>query len=189
MAVRSNFKNMTLCLMVIGLVCSALLAFVNQLTQEPIAAAQEKKTLDALKKVMPDFEQVSESEIEYEGQNYHCYKALSDTTVVGYAVVSSAMGFGGPLELMVGFDAQGVVWNTSVLAMNETPGLGAKCTETDFQSQFEKFDPAVRTLAVTKDGGEIDAITASTITSRAYVQAVSNAYKLIQHIKGGQCHE
>ena len=55
MAVRSNFKNMTLCLMVIGLVCSALLAFVNQLTQEPIAAAQEKKTLDALKKVMPDF--------------------------------------------------------------------------------------------------------------------------------------
>lgn len=189
MAIKSSFKNMTLCLMAICLVCSALLAAVNQVTAEPIAAAQEQKTLDALAQVLPPFEQVEEATIEVDGQNYRYYSALSDTTVVGYAVVSSVMAFGGPLELMVGIRVDGVVWATSVLQMNETPGLGAKCTESSFASQFDRFDPQSQNLAVVQDGGEIDAITASTITSRAYVSAVAQACKVFQSIVGGQRNE
>ena len=76
-------------------------------------------------------------------------------------------------------EADGLVCNTVVLSHSETPGLGAKCqTDASFIDQFKGWDPAARRLAVTKDGGEVDAITASTITSRAYTAAVANAYNV-----------
>ena len=99
---------------------------------------------------------------------------------------SSTVGFGGPLTLMVGVLPDGSVYNTSVLSHSETPGLGAKCTTDEhFISQFRGFDPAAKTLAVKKDGGDLDAITASTITSRAYALAVSNAVAVFNQLKEG----
>lgn len=86
---------------------------------------------------------------------------------------------------MVGITADGVVYNTSVLSHNETPGLGAKCnTDEKFMNQFKGFDPASKSLTVRKDGGDVDAITASTITSRAYALAIDNAVKALNSIKG-----
>ena len=84
----------------------------------------------------------------------------------------------------MGFDAEGVIWNTKVLSQAETPGLGAKCVEASFADQFRGFDPAQRTLGVKKDGGEIDAITASTITSRAYTSGVALAAQVRAAIAG-----
>ena len=81
--------------------------------------------------------------------------------------------------MLVGMEENGVVHATRVLSHSETPGLGAKCqTDTKFISQFEGFDSAARSLSVKKDGGDVDAITASTITSRAYSLAVANAAKV-----------
>ncbi|MBO6248018.1 MAG: FMN-binding protein, partial [Bacteroidales bacterium] len=86
---------------------------------------------------------------------------------------------------MVGITPDGVVYNTSVLSHTETPGLGAKCgTDEHFYSQFKGFNPAERILSVKKDGGDVDAITASTITSRAYALAVKNAVDAFNTIKG-----
>ena len=86
---------------------------------------------------------------------------------------------------MVGITADGIVYNTSVLSQSETPGLGAKCTEPAFADQFKNLNPAATKLAVKKDGGDIDAITASTITSRAYVAAVNNALAIYETIVSG----
>ena len=180
MAAKSSFKNMTLCLLTICLVCSALLALVSQLTAEPIADAQQKKTKATLAQVLPDFEKAESEVVSMDGTDFVCYTASVDTSVVGYAVVSPVIGFGGTLVLMVGFDDAGRVWSTSVLSHNETPGLGANCTDPAFKGQFDHFDPAEKVLQVRKDGGHIDAITASTITSRAYCKAVEQACRVYQ---------
>ena len=104
---------------------------------------------------------------------------------VGYAVESSTSGFGGPLSLIVGITADGVVYNTSVLSHSETPGLGAKCTTDEkFTSQWKGLNPSEKILKVKQDNGDIDAITASTITSRAYTLAVQNALSVVSVITG-----
>ena len=102
---------------------------------------------------------------------------------VGYAVESfTSKGFSGTINIMVGFDIDGNIIGTSVLSHSETPGLGAKMTEPAFYTQFIGKNPASFRLAVRKDGGDVDAITASTITSRAYCDAVDRAYRVFQKI-------
>ena len=185
MAVQSTFKNMSLCLLVICLVCSALLAGVYALTKEPIDAAAKAKNEEAIKQVLPEAAKVIEEEraVEFEGASYTynlAYDELGNT--VGCAINVAPVGFGGPIAIKVGFDVNGVIWNTKVLSQAETPGLGAKCVEPAFSEQFKGFDPAAKKLAVKKDGGDVDAITASTITSRAYTDGIALAVKVFQAI-------
>ena len=185
MAVQSSFKNMSLCLLVICLVCSALLAGVYALTKEPIDAAAKAKNEAAIKEVLPDVAVTIEEErtVDFEGATYtynFAYDELGNT--VGCAINVAPSGFGGPISIKVGFDINGVIWNTKVLSQAETPGLGAKCVEPAFSDQFKGFDPAQKTLAVKKDGGDVDAITASTITSRAYAEGLALAAKVFDAI-------
>ena len=170
MAAKSNLTNMVLVLGVTCLFCSAVLGGAYALTKDPIDAAAAAKTQQAIAQVLPYF-----TEVEYSGEG-HYYKATEGENLVGYAIESSVVGFGGPLSLIVGITPDGVVYNTSVLSHSETPGLGAKCTtDQKFMGQWKGFDPSVKRLTVKKDGGDVDAITASTITSRAYALAVENA--------------
>ena len=185
MAVQSSFKNMSLCLLVICLVCSALLAGVYALTKEPIDAAAKAKNEAAIKEVLPEVAVTIEEErtVDFEGATYTynlAYDELGNT--VGCAINVAPSGFGGPISIKVGFDINGVIWNTKVLSQAETPGLGAKCVEPAFSDQFKGFDPAQKTLAVKKDGGDVDAITASTITSRAYAEGLALAAKVFDAI-------
>ena len=185
MAVQSSFKNMSLCLLVICLVCSALLAGVYALTKEPIDAAAKAKNEAAIKEVLPEVAVTIEEErtVDFEGSSYTynlAYDELGNT--VGCAINVAPSGFGGPIAIKVGFDVNGVIWNTKVLSQAETPGLGAKCVEPAFSDQFKGFDPAQKTLAVKKDGGDVDAITASTITSRAYAEGLALAVKVFDAI-------
>ena len=186
MAIQSSFKNMVLCLSVICIVCSTLLAVVYAVTAAPIQAAAEAKTNAAIAQVVPPFEgSPEEGAVSVDGTEYPYYTVSGASGVAGYAITASATGFGGPVTVMVGVTADGTVYNTSVLSQSETPGLGAKCTEPEFADQFKNLDPASVKLAVTKDGGDIDAITASTITSRAYVGAVNNALAVYRAIVEG----
>ena len=183
MAVKSNLTNMVLVLSLTCLLCSAILGGAYVLTKEPIEAAAVAKTNAAIAKVLPHF-----TESEYNAQEGY-YTAKDGDKVVGYAIESTTVGFGGNLSLMVGVTPDGVVYNTSVLSHSETPGLGAKCsTDAKFTGQWKGFDPAVKKLTVKKDGGDVDAITASTITSRAYALAVENALATFKKI-GGQDNE
>ena len=185
MAVKSSFKNMTICLLVICLVCSSLLAGVYALTKEPIEAADKAKNEAAIREVLPEgavsFDE--ETTISFEGKDYKYVIARGENgNAVGCAVDVDPVGFGGPIKIKVGFNAMGVIWNTKVLSQAETPGLGAKCTEPSFADQFKQFNPAEKTLKVTKDGGDVNAITASTITSRAYADGLATAAKVFQAI-------
>ena len=173
MAAKSNLTNMVLVLGLVCLACSAVLGGAYVITKAPIEAAAAAKTQAAVAQVLPHFET-----LEYNADD-HYYTAKDGEAVVGYAIESTVVGFGGPLSLMVGVTVDGVVYNTSVLSHSETPGLGAKCsTDAKFMDQWRGFDPAVKKLSVKKDGGDVDAITASTITSRAYTLAVENALKV-----------
>ncbi len=179
MAVKSNLTNMVLVLSLTCLVCSALLGGAYALTKEPIEVAAAEKTNRSIEQVLPHFEtSVFDEENQY-------YTAFDGDRVVGYAILSTVVGFGGNLSLMVGVTPDGVVYNTSVLSHSETPGLGAKCTTDEkFMNQWKGFDASVKKLYVTKDGGDVDAITASTITSRAYAEAVANALVTFDEIVG-----
>lgn len=187
MAVKSNLRNMVLVLGLTCLLCSAVLGGAYVLTKEPIAAAAAQKTSRAIAQVLPSFEKASERDfVQVYGKDFPYYAAFdAQGKLVGYAIESSVVGFGGPLTLMVGITSQRVVCNTSVLSHSETPGLGAKCSaDPKFTSQWQGFDPSVKKLTVTKDGGDVDAITASTITSRAYALAVENALAAFDQIAG-----
>ncbi len=178
MAAKSNLTNMVLVLGLVCLACSAVLGGAYVITKAPIEAAAAAKTQAAVAQVLPHFET-----LEYNADN-HYYTAKDGEAVVGYAIESTVVGFGGPLSLMVGVTVDGVVYNTSVLSHSETPGLGAKCsTDAKFMDQWRGFDPAVKKLSVKKDGGDVDAITASTITSRAYTLAVENALKVFDGLE------
>ena len=186
MAVKSNLINMVAVLGLTCLFCSGVLGGAYVLTKEPIDKAAAEKTNKAISQVLPSFTEVKYNEAD------HYYTATDGETLVGYAIESTVVGFGGPLSLIVGITPDGVVYNTSVLSHAETPGLGAKCTtDAKFMDQWKGFNPSVKKLSVKKDGGDVDAITASTITSRAYTLAVENALKVFASLnnEGGCCNE
>jgi electron transport complex protein RnfG len=186
----SSFKNMALSLTCIALVAAGALAGVYMLTKAPIEAAMKAKQEAAIMQVLPSVEglQVADAE-KVEGVTL--YKAYVGEEWVGTAVEASTEGnenmpFGGTFRLMVGFDKVGNVVNYVVLEQAETPGLGALMT-----TWFKNADkpgqnilgknPATTEFGVSKDGGDVDAITASTITSRAFLEVVVKAYNAIAH--------
>lgn len=176
---------MALCLLAICLVCSSLLGGMYALTKEPIDKASALKNSAAIKEVLPASASVIEEDrtVEYGGKEYVYNLAYDEAgEVVGCALNVASDGFGGPLLIKVGFDMNGVIWNTKVLSQSETPGLGAKCKEPKFAGQFKGFDPSEKKLAVRKDGGDVDAITASTITSRAYTAGLALAVQVFNAI-------
>lgn len=173
------------------MVASAAVGGIYLLTKEPIEAAQAQKVNDAIAQVTPSFdnEPVKEmTEKEVDGETIRIYPAKKGTETVGYAIETfSKNGFGGMMSLMVGFLPDGTIQDISVISHSETPGLGDKIqkAKSDFiETRFvgkNPSDPNFK-LAVTKDGGSVDAITASTISSRAFTDAVARAYQVFQSV-------
>jgi Na+-translocating ferredoxin:NAD+ oxidoreductase subunit G len=173
---ESSFKNMLLSLTLISIGMSAALGFVYNLTKGPIEIAQKQKEVQALREVLPEFDNDPvESVKSVDGLFY--YTAAKEGEVVGYAVNTfTEKGFSGKFTLMVGFKPDGTINNISVLEQKETPGLGNKMKEPKFKDQFPDKNPGQFKLKVKKDGGQVDAITAATISSRAFCDAVQRAY-------------
>ncbi|MCQ2243622.1 MAG: RnfABCDGE type electron transport complex subunit G [Bacteroidaceae bacterium] len=182
---KSSITNMVLVLVGVAVIMGAILAYVNQLTTPAIKAINEKNTQDAIAAVLPgvksDKIEDEETTLNIGGKDYAfvLHKAMAGGECVGTAVESTSGGFGGDLKIMVGFDKEGKILGYSLLAHAETPGLGAKA-DTWFQ-EGQKGNIIGKNpsspLTVSKDGGDVDAITASTITSRAFLLAVNNAYQ------------
>lgn len=186
---ESSLKNMVIVLVTVAVVSGGLLAWVNQVTAGPISQQDKMALANGIKRVMGTSEMtvVSSDSVtqpfDGKSQTFIVHKANDARGhFLGAAVESSTMGFGGELKVLVGFDAEGKVLGYTILQHSETPGLGAK-VDTWFQQDGKgcivgrsmKDHP---TLVVSKDGGDIDAITASTITSRAFLKAVSQAYSV-----------
>lgn len=190
MALKSSFKNMALSLTVICLVCSAVLGCVYVVTAEPINEANMAKQNASIAAVCPEFDNAPFDErSEIDGSAV--YTAKMAGKVVGYAIEVAPSGFGGAINMMVGFTPEGTIYNTAVISCSETPGLGAKILDSEIapRAQVKGLNPANAKISVKKDGGDIDAITASTITSRAFLSGVQRAYEVFGQIAQAAAEE
>ncbi len=183
MAKKSTFGNMVLVLSGICLVCSALLGTVYAVTKAPIEASELAKVNAAISAVTPAFDNIPSEDVRTVDDGAQIYTSRMGGQIVGYAIKVSTSGFGGPLTIMVGFTPDGTVYNTSVISHSETPGLGAKLVDENCapRVQVKGKNPSTNKISVSKDGGEIDAITASTITSRAFLKGVNAAYEVFKN--------
>lgn len=181
---KSSLTNMVLVLLGICVVCSAAVGLVYNVTKEPIAKSQANKEMAALAAVLPEFDNSPVAE-DIAGQMV--YKALMGEELVGVAVKStSPNGFNGNVVLMVGFLPDGTINNIEVVEQAETPGLGTLMTEEGnvLLASFRGRKAAEMNMTVKQDGGEVDALTAATISSRAYAHAVSLAYASFKVVMG-----
>lgn len=172
---ESSLMNMAVVLTVISVVAGGLLAYVNGVTQGPIEEIKAKALADGIKSVLQADEATVESIDSIDRGAVIVYKTDKGTAV--QAVDNGA--FGGSLKVLVGFNAQGDILGYNVLEHAETPGLGAKAGEwfqKGAKGDIIGKNPATSNLTVNKDGGEVEAITASTITTRSFLRAVALAY-------------
>ena len=179
---KNEFVQLGGILCAITLVVALALGAVNAVTAGPIAEQNAQKIKDSLENVMPgaESEQIDVPEgttVTTETKNatsvtiLSAYKMTKDGADAGYCVEVGPTGFGGAVDTMVGIDSDGKVTGISVIsASSETPGLGARATEPEFQAQFA--GQVGTEVAVAKDGGSIDALTGATITSRAVSEGV-----------------
>ena len=181
---KSTLPNMLLSLTSICVVSGAILAAVNNITAGPIAASKTAALETAIKAVTPEFNNKPTEEAYMaptgNGDSLKIYPAKMDGQLVGAAVESfTNTGFSGEIRVIVGFDTEGKIKDYSVLQHSETPGLGSKMQEwfrTDRNKQNVIGREVGSGLKVSKDGGDVDAITAATISSRAFLDAINRAY-------------
>lgn len=200
---ESNFVNMAVSLLLIAAAAAALLAWVHEVTRVPIEKINAQTLSDGIRSVIVGDRPVEfEVESQVGSDGYTFYRAVGrDGQLLGTAVRSETEGFGGTLTVLTGFDPDGNILGYEVLEHSETPGLGAQVNtwfkqlsggDSDSQSALGMvilgkdepagnhnivgMNPGRDDMTVSKDGGQVDAITASTITSRAFLLAVRNAY-------------
>lgn len=166
--------RLTLVLFLITAVVAGMLGFVNYLTADKIAAGQAEKAKKAMQEVLP-------------AETYELLPAAMEGVTeayyadgLGYVVRVSVNGFGGAIDMMVGVDMEGSVTGVSIVSHGETASLGANCTQETFRSQFVG---AVSSLAVTKDGGTVEALTGATVTSRAVTDGVNLALEFVKGVQ------
>ena len=184
---ESSLLNMTLVLTAVTVIMGGILATVNDITSKPIAQQKEKTLADGIKAVMgidnlvvAETDTLSQTDSKGKKQLFVIYTIENNGQPYGAAVESTTGGFGGDLKVLVGFDEAGNILGYTLLEHAETPGLGAKADK-----WFQKGEKGniigknpITPLTVSKDGGDVDAITASTITSRAFLKAINQAYKV-----------
>ena len=170
--------RLTLVLFLITAVVAGLLGAVNLLTKDKIAENTRKKAEDAMREVL---QSESYESIELTESNKSAGITEAYICENGYIVRVSKNGFGGAIDMMVGIDLSGTVTGISVISHAETASLGANCTREDFRSQFVGAND---TLAVSKDGGSIDALTGATVTSRAVAEGVNVALAFVKEVRG-----
>lgn len=187
---------MLICLVLVCSVAGGLLAFINSQTSEVIAQQIINTTLDGIKTVAPEYDNTPYKEqfkVAIDGDSLTVYPATKAGETVGYAVESTSHdGFSGDVRILVGIDTDNNLIDYTVLEQSETPGLGAHVTHwfhsEDHPSSDVRGKSLTEPLKVTKDNGSIDAITAATITSRAFIDAINKAMRGIQSINGASAH-
>ena len=161
----------TLLLTAICTTVTLLLALTNLLTVGRIARNAEVKAAESRHKVLEAADYIPANA---DGTVYKAFDA--EDRLIGVVVTTKAGGYGGTIEVMTGIRADGGVSGVNILSMEETPGLGAKAKEDSFLRQFKGLTDSG--AAVNKDGGDIDALSGATITSRAVTKAVNEAVEI-----------
>ena len=166
-------------LFLICAVAAGILGYVNSVTAPTIAQNNAAAADEARKELLPAAESFEEITLS---DGTTGYKGVTGEQTAGYVFTASGKGYGGEVEVMTGVDTEGKVLGISILTINETPGLGMNAKKPAF---YEQFAGKSGTLAVNKDGGDIQAITSATITSRAVTSAVNQALAYYEEVKEG----
>jgi electron transport complex protein RnfG len=189
---ESSMKNMLLTLVLVTAFASLALGGVYVLTKDRIDEAKAQKLKDAISIVLPAFETLEARSVmpETGKDSLRFYIAKNGEEIVGTAIETyTDEGFSGRFTVMVGFLPTGTINDSTILGHKETPGLGDKMEKKKnpaFTEQFKQKDPTTYTVKVGKDGGDVDAITAATISSRAFCDAVNRAYNAYKKEGGEQ---
>lgn len=174
----STLPNMLLVLTLISVIAAGALAYVNKITAGPIEENKARTLAEGINSVLGVTDaQVQDTKTVQDANGNDVILYSTDKGMAVQAVDPN--GFGGTLKVLVGFSEEGTIKGYTVLEHAETPGLGAKASF--WFQKGEKGDiigknPGEKELTVSKDGGDVDAITASTITSRAFLRAVNVAF-------------
>lgn len=175
-AKKSTLKNAfpIILLTIVVTVCVSLLTYVDRLTRERISAQEDEAVKTLLSEMFPEM-----SRYEFKDEIYTIY---SDGDRLGYAFLAIGKGYGGDINILVGLSDETTVKGITIVSQTETPGLGTRIAEPSFTDQFAGLD--INEVALSRDGGRIDAITSSTISSSAVVEAVSEtAMEKIKQLK------
>lgn len=188
----------TICLVVITLVAGICLAFVHEITADPIAKAKEEERAASYRQVYPeaaDFKPVDDldSALSAASKDFAAgvsvgevlYALDSNGNVLGCVIsATSANGYGGNIDMSLGVSADGTITGFAVTSMSETPSLGAYCTENWFADQFKGINAPE--IAYSKTGksapNEIDAISGATKTTKAVTEAVNGGLRVSQEL-------
>ena len=188
---KSTLFNMIFALLSVAVISAASLGYVYQITKEPIEKAKNKKTLDAISAVVGDFDndpfEEKTSVVSPNGKyELELFPARQNGIITSVAIKTfSDNGFGGRIELIIGMLMDGTITGYQVIDQKETPGLGTKITEKSFSDQFIGLNSYVDELKLKKDGGEIDAVTGATISSKAVIDAVEKAVETYKKFNAG----
>ncbi len=164
MAAKSTLKNAfpIILLTIVVAVCVSLLTYVDSLTRDRIEAQEEEKVQNMLSAMFPEM-----SRYEFKDDIYIIY---SNSDKVGYAFIAIGKGYGGDINILVGLEDETTIKGITIISHKETPGLGSRIAESSFTDMFRGLN--IADVALSRDGGQIDAITGSTISSSAVVDAV-----------------
>jgi electron transport complex protein RnfG len=183
----SGFLAPVVTLVAIASVSAAVLGLVHQVTLQPIQEAENAKELAAIAEVTDEFDNnpFEEQRVIQTKNKKHkltMYPARKDGKLHSVAIKTyTNTGFGGRIDVIAGFNVDGSIKTFKVISASETPGLGAKIDEPKFKEQFNGFHPRKQILKVRQDGGDVDAVTAATISSRAVLRALSRAFDALNH--------
>jgi len=190
-ASHNNFVKPIVTLVIISLLSAFILGYVHNKTQTPIKQAKDNQELAAISEVVGEFDNnpFTERMFIFTKDKKHkltMYPARKNGALHSVAIKTHTnAGFGGTIEIMAGFRADGSIKNFKIISSNETPGLGSKIDEPKFKEQFNGFHPERQILKVRQDGGDIDAVTAATISSRAVLKALQRAYNALSNFNSG----
>ena len=174
--------KMVMALTVISVVAGYLLATTNKITKAPIAAAQLAEKLDAMKKVLPAYDNdpvTNTCIVKEDSKEWMFYVARKQGAFAGAAFeAASDQGYSGTIRILAGILPDNSIKGIEIIEQSETPGLGAKISGSAFKDQFQGKSIFRTRWKVKKDGGDIDAITGATISPRAVVAALKTGLEV-----------
>lgn len=193
---QDSLIRMVIALTLITSISALILSWVHEQTKVPIEQAQNNEELKAIEAVIGNdfdnnpYQDRMKIPTSHGKDKLDLYIGRKDNKIKAIAIKTySNQAFGGRLELIVGFNILGQIKTYKILKSNETPGLGSKVSEEKFKSQFSGLKPRTSSFRLTKDGGDIDGVTAATISSRAVINAINRAYKAYQRFRSGGKYE
>lgn len=187
---QSQIYSIIISILAVAVISAGLLAVVYQITKEPIQQAQNKIIADGLIEVVKtEFDNNPFDEkikVKLGKNHFTLYPARKEGYITSIVMKSSSnKGFGGKMDVIVSFLLDGTVGDFKVINHKETPGLGSKVNDESFRKNIQGKRPSSEGFKVRQDGGEIDAITGATISSRALIDAIQKAYQGYQNFNTG----